>query len=1386
MLKSHTMKTESLLVYVVCLVLGSSVVSYGQSIDTDIQFLPVEQKFSQNTISAILEDEEGFLWLGTRKGLDKYDGINVWKYQASKNDSSSIPNSYIEALYETKDGTIWVGTLGGGLSKFDKSSMSFTTYNDRSAIKFSGKTVTSVLEDSHNNLWIGTENNGLYYFDRANELFIQYRQNDDDPFSISGNNVTGLVQDKKGNIWIGTWGGGLNLFNPNTKRFIRYLHHSNNPGSLRSDVVRSLHMGSNGNVWVGTNKGICKVRYDQSGKYIFESVDIGVEEFGVLVVLTLMEDSKNRLWVGTENNGVCVLDINTDEFRWYTYDPGQEYSIKNNSIWSIYEDRSGVVWIGTFNKGLFKVDFNQRKFLKYQHHPYNKTSLSNSSVSSFAEDNKGNIWVGTDGGGLDYWERETNIFKHYNKSNKKLMANEVLFLHTDRQENLWIGTWNGGVYLKKRNSEQLVKFPLEHEFAVVSGKENVLSIAETKDGKMWFAIFRAGLLSYDTKTKKFQSYLYDERNQKGISSFRLRTLYEDSKGVLWVGTEDRGLNRAVFSPEGIQFVKYQPSPNDKYAISDNSILSFHESDDGTLWIGTAGGLNQYLPEKDGFLHYDLEFGLPDEVIYGIEEDEYQNLWLSSNQGIIRFNINDKSIRSFDLIDGVQSMEFFKQASYKLKDGHLLFGGINGFNLINPKDVLNTSSEPEVYLVDFKISNESVLPSPESVLDKNIKEAEKIKLKYDQNDFSFEFSQINFSQSSKNIYSYQLVNYDSKWQEAGNRREAYYTNVPSGTYEFRVRSTNNEGNWSTNEASILIEVLPAWYNTYWAYIIYVLIIIGLLIWAFQTLINRERLQTKLQVEHLELSKMQELDEMKSSFFANISHEFRSPLTLILGPLKAIKENPSLQITRDQAGIMLRNSENLLNLINQLLELSKLESGKMRLELVTTDIVKFLKPVVHSFSSMANRRNIAYKINAPKEPVQLSFDKDKLEKIIVNLLSNAFKYTNDFGKIELSLIQLENKIVIHVIDDGIGISEDNKDFIFNRYYRVRDKKKSQSKGTGIGLSLTKELVELHKGHIDFESEEDQGTTFSVHLFTGTEHLDADDFVDEQVEANSSNQGLYELDENINKSVEVISGETETENSKAPLVLIIEDNDDIREYIKTILITDYNIIEADNGLTGFDLAINRIPDLIISDIMMPGLDGFEVCKKVKSNLKTSHIPVVLLTAKASNDSALDGFEIGADYYITKPFNPRLLALRVRNVLKIKNQIREQLLSKSTLDIEPKDIKIASKDESFIEKAVGVIEENISNSDFFVDDLGRELGLSRMQLYRKLKGLIGQSANEFIRSIRLKRAAQLLKQDQMTISEITYHVGFNDLQYFRDCFKKQFGVNPSEYAQDIKEKIQ
>jgi len=1364
------------IVTIFCFLLHFTSISQNQK---EIQFIPIKEKLSQNTVTSILKDNKGFLWIGTRNGLNKYDGVNIYNY-SFENRSKDFANAYINDLYQDREGVLWIATFGDGLFKYNENSDEFIQFKNivKDDNSLSDNAVSTIYQDHDGVIWIGTQNGGLNRYDSSLKKFTRFKHYERDPFSISSNQITDIVEDMDNNLWVSTWGGGLNLFDEKPSRFIHFMNEEGNSKSLSSNDINKLLLGKDGLIWVATQNGLNRLEYNQKGRVVIDAIPLKIEkkDNSHNVVLSILEDG-NRLWLGTENGGIKILNLEDGSIKSCVYDTHYENTIQSNSIWSLYKDDEGIIWVGTFNKGLFKVDDNNTKFNHIKHNPLIDNSISNNSISAFAEDDKGNIWVGTDGGGLNYWNVKTGKFTRYSsEENKKgtLSSDAVLSLLIDDNQNLWVGTWEGGINILKKGKSEFEYFDLE--IGDGSGKGNIFSLLKDSKGRIWIGAYRNGVYVYNPSTGITKELAHDESNARSLSSNLVRNIVEDKTGTIWIGTEGGGLNKCIETKGEFYFEHFRHNDENKKSISNDIIFSLLIDSSGKLWVGTSGGLNLFNKEKYEFSKIGIEDGLPNEVVMGMIEDDASQLWISSNHGISRYGLKDKSVRNYDESDGLQSLEFSKNSFLKLKNGEILFGGINGFNKFFPSKIKDSESTPPVYITDFKLNNETVRPGDNSPLSRSIINTERIILDNEQNDLSFGFAILSFSQSGKSKYAYQLENYDDNWQNVGTRRNAYYTNVPSGYYVFKVKATNSDGKWSDKIASVEIVISPPWYNTYWAYSLFIILITGLLSLGIQMIVNRERLQNQIKLDHSEISNMQEVDQVKTRFFANISHEFRSPLTLILGPLKSLAQNPAFASSKKQIDMMIRNAQRLLDLINQLLELSKIESGHMKLEASKNDIVKFLKPIIQSFNSLSNKKFISYKFDFPKQELLVYFDREKLEKIIANLLSNAIKYTSDFGTIKVKVYSKDNQVIIEIKDSGIGIPEHEMEFVFDRYYRVNNKESKENKGTGIGLSLTKELVTLHKGKIELESKVGEGTVFKIYLELGKDHLNEEEIIESGLDFMYNNEKSNQEEE---KSTQFTQEVEELEGF--PIVLIIEDNDDIRMYVTDILKESYRVLQADNGTDGLKMALDNIPDLIISDIMMPGLDGYELCRKVKTDVKTSHIPVVLLTAKASNDSALTGFEMGADYFIVKPFNPKILLLRIKNVLKSHDIIKDNLLKNETLSLSPKNVKITDKDENFIHKAVEIVEKNMTNSNFYVEDLGKELGLSRMQLYRKLKGLIGQSANEFTRSIRLKRAAQLIEQNKLTISEITYEVGFTDLQYFRDCFKKQFGVNPNEYSKKI-----
>ena len=1356
---------------------------YSSGQENDIRFYPVSKGLSQHSITALLQDSKGFLWIGTRHGLNRYDGLDYLTYEHINGDTTLISNSTIQCLTEDKHGNIWIGTYGGGLNYYNYDEDRFYVYRNikNNPNSLSDNFITAVFEDFNGNLWVGTEKGGLNLLNKEDGTFTRFISNEADPFSISSNNITSINQDRNGNLWVATYGGGINMFDQNKKSFIVFK--AGSPESITSNVVRYIYKTSQGHLLIGTHQGLKRLVY-KDGRYSFKEVLVNHPLSGALDkvrVLTICEDQESRIWIGTENEGLFMVNLNSGTAWHFFHTPEKSYGVNSNSIWSLSTGRYGTVWIGTYNQGLYKMDPYEEKFDGLYQSGIPTSTLSHNVISSFAEDSAGNLWVGTDGGGLNYFNRKTGKFKRYKQKpgdSTSLSNDAVVSILIDKQNNLWVGTWEAGISILpegKTSFRHLIHNPKDENS--LSGND-IYKLFQDSKGRIWIAAFRDGLDIYDPEKQKF--YHINEETTPGISGNKVRSILEDYEGNIWVGTEGAGLNR-IRVDDDIRIIEkhfYYHGNANQSGLSNNTITSLFEDSDSVLWVGTeGGGIYHYDRGNDRFLPIAGNKRLQNNVIYGILEDNGKNIWISTNNGLASYSKHSGEIKIYNESDGLQSSEFYKAACLKTSDGYLLFGGIKGFNMFNPDNVKRNPNAPPVYITKFLLSDEVVKTAPNTLLTQNIVNTKKIQLDYDQNDFSFEFAALNFSQSSKNEYSYKLENYDDDWQKAGTRKEAYYTNVPPGTYTFRVRGSNNDGIWSEQEASIVLDISKPWYSTYWAYSVYALIILAMLLWARRSIIYKERLQAQLQLEHLELTKMQELDQLKSRFFANISHEFRTPLTLIISPLKSLYLDETKNEYKKQMRMMIRNAERLLRLINQILDLSKLESGSVKLKASEQDLVKFIKPIAFSFSTYADKQFITYKTNLPKQPIYLYFEQDKLEKVFSNLLANAIKYTPEFGEVSLTVQKKDEYAEIIIADSGIGIPQDQVSYIFNRFYRAQHK--VSQKGTGIGLALTRELVELHKGKIEVSSIEGRGTTFRVLLPLGHKHLEPAEISEDRIihQANTDN---YEHEDLLTEQnpVSKSSENLKTENN-LPLVLIAEDNADMLAFISSYLESEYRILECSNGKEALDLALEQIPDIIISDIMMPEMDGYQLCQLLKNDEKTSHIPVILLTAKASDESVEQGFELGANYYVTKPFNPKLLALRIKNILKSRKMFKEQVLNNKTINLEPKHVVISSADENFIKKAVGFVEDNMDNSELQVEDLCTYLGMSKIQLYRKLKGLIGQSANEFIRTIRLKRAAQLLKQQNLTIAEVTYQVGFNDLQYFRQCFKKQYGVNPSEFAQ-------
>jgi len=1354
--------------------------------DVNFEHLTVDDGLSQNSIYCILQDKQGFMWFGTDGGLNKYDGYKFVVYKHDNENPQSISNNTIVSLFEDQLGYLWIGTYDG-LNRFDTKNESFTQFHHDPKIpnSLSSGVVLSIYEDRNEVLWVGTDGGGLNMFDREKEQFIHFINNPMNPNSLSNNQVRSIYEDHFGILWIGTEGGGLNKLDRENKNFTRYQHDARNLHSLSDDEVWVLYEDHNRIFWIGTHGGLNRFNRENETFTRFQHDSKKLNSLSDDVVLSIIGDQKGALWIGTNSGGLNKFDREEKKFTHFKHKPQNTKSISANRIRSLFSDRAGVLWIGTDGGGLNKLDEKSEKFVHYKHELNNINSLSANGVRSLFEDRDGILWIGTDWG-LNKFDRENGKFTQYHHDSdnpKSLSSDRIRVIYEDSDGILWIGTNGGGLNKFDRENEFFTHYQHEpNNFNSLSGGV-VWSLCEDRFGTLWIGTYIHGLNKFDRKKEKFIHYHWDPDNPTSLSDNLIRTIFEDHNGVLWIGT-DKGLNQ--FNPEAGNFTRYQYDPEDPNSLSNNRVRSIFEDDTGILWVGTyGGGLNKFDRENEGFKQFKVRDGLPDDVIYGILNDNHGNLWLSTNNGISKFNVQKTEFRNYDIGDGLQSSEFNGGAFHMShRTGEMFFGGVNGFNIFHPDDIQDNTFIPPVVFTTFKRYNTNDIAG-KPIVEKGISAKKEIVISYTDNILTFEFAALNYRNSTKNQYAYKLEGFTDNWIHLGNERWITFTNLDPGEYTLHVKGSNNDNVWNEEGTSLKITILSPWWFSNIAYFIYIIFGISMVYFLRRYELNRQGLKHSFEIEHVETEKLKEIDKMKSRFFASISHEFRTPLTLIMGPIQQLLSEKFKGNIKEQYQLILRNSSRLMQLINQLLDISKLEAGKMNLHTKKENIITLLKGLTTSFESLAKQKNIELIFQSEENETLIYYDSDKLEKIFTNLLSNALKFTPQGGKVHVTIKfsktipkskNEDNFILITVADTGPGISPEIKDKIFDRFFQIENSYKEENIGSGIGLALTKELVELHHGSISVESIPGKGSTFFVKLPVGKLHLKPEEIVNELQNEISSE---FDMQQSINSDIEIADKVSSQKDEN--IILVVEDNPDMQCFICNQIDHEFQTFTAIHGKEGFTKASECIPDLIITDVMMPEMDGYEFCKKIKMDERTSHIPVIMLTAKALSENKVEGLETGADDYLVKPFDAKELNVRIKNLINQRKKLRERFGKE--IKLQPKDITITSTDEKFMQRVMDIVEINISNPDFSVNMLINEIGLSRMQLHRKLRSLTDQSTNEFIRTIRLKRAALLLKKHSGNISEIAYEVGFNNPAYFSECFKKQFGVLPSDYVQVKKE---
>lgn len=1342
-----------------------------QAQELSFSHLMTENGLSQNSIFAIARDSRGFMWFGSRFGLNRYDGNHFRLYKSNAADSSTLSDDYITALYSDSKGNLWIGT-SNGLNKFNPHKNTFERiYLNGSRPKNEYNTISIIYEDHKKNLWIGTKN-GLYLltaqgtFSPGKVLGL--------PSSIAQAEIQGIYEDHLGGLWMGTNKGLLSFrFDQHQIKSLKLFHHEEKESnSLSGNSVTAITEDRQNNLWIATENGGINLFDRAKGQFSrFQHQEGNSNSLIHNAVRKMILNKEGRLCIGTQE-GLSIFDPGSRKFSTYQHRKAESQSLNHNSIYSLYEDPYGSLWIGTYYGGVNVSYANASPFHILQ---YNEKleGISHNVVSSIVADQYENLWIGTEGGGLNYFNRKTGKFTAYKlKASlpESLGSDLVKVVYKDKEHKIWVGTHGGGLNLFDPARQQFKRF-LSNGNDLNTTRSEIVTLLEDHQGAFWIGS-QSGVRIFNKRNADLQPY--PEIPAIGsIKDFNIKVLFEDAQKNIWIGST-KGLYLLTENRKELIAFKL-PKGSNSINNNANYINCIQQDAQGNVWVGLYyGGLSKYDRQKKAFVKtYTTRDGLANNNVVGILEDDKRNLWISTSNGLSRFDPVNQVFQTYTTSDGLAGDEFNYNSFFKTKDGELFFGGYNGLSFFQPGNILRNEHPSALAFTRLRLFNMPVkINGRDGLLTQDIGFTESLLFHHDQNIFTLEFALLNYIKSNKNKYAYKLEGINSEWIES-KVPAANYTNLPSGSYTFLVKGANNDGLWSAAHM-MKITILPPLWKTWWAYLIYTAILAAVIFFVTRFFYLRGLLK-----------KDEELHQLKLNFFTNISHEIRTHLTLIMAPVeKLIDGQPSPSPIRQQLLQVKHNADRLLKLVTELMDFRKADTKNLKLHVAAYDLIPFVKEIYQSFEELSIQKDITFNLQYDQEPITLYFDKEQLEKVFFNLLSNAFKFTPDHGRIELNIQVQQKQVLLSISNTGKGIAAAHLDHLFENYFQVDDDRQ-QNTGYGIGLALAKNIINLHKGEIKVISQpalknELGYTVFELCLPLGNSHFQPTQ-LKTSIHSNASVFPVQTAAINDMLSSEEENKQPVLEKNKPHTVLVVEDNPELRQLIKESLEADYKMILAENGRLGWEAAVEEIPDLIISDVMMPEMDGLTLCHQLKTDERTSHIPVVLLTAKSGQTDQIRGLTQGADLYLSKPFSPKILQLQVRNLLMAREQMRKKY--SRALVLEPNELVVDPIDERFLSRLIGIIESHMEQEDFGVDLMSEKIGMSQSVLYKKLKALTDLSVNDFAKSIRLKKAAQLLLQKQYTVYEVGYMVGFADRKYFSREFKKQFSKTPSEYIESNKD---
>ncbi|WP_300600104.1 hybrid sensor histidine kinase/response regulator transcription factor [Niabella sp.] len=1325
----------------------------GEAQNIDFNHLTSENGLSNNSVLSITQDAQGFIWLGTSNGLNRYDGSQIKTYMAG-DDQSGLSSNNIIALFRDSRQQLWAGS-SAGLNHYNDEKDNFEKIRLPVAAPVA---INCIFEDRRQRLWIGTSKGLFALTGKKREKITCFVTPDKQ--NLAGSMIKTVFQDQAGNIWIGSTTGLVRMWETGDRYYYEsFRYHPANPKTLSSDNISAICEDRAHRLWVGTQNSGLNL-YDPLTKTFTRFIKNHNPQ-GLIHdnIRTLMLQNDSALWIGTQE-GLSVLNTHTGRMVSFQNDGANPKSLSQNSIYSLYRDANGSVWIGTYFGGANRVDAFTTGF-GVLHNDGSRNAIPNNVVSSILEDRNTDLWIGTEGGGLVLYNRRNgqfSVFKNDGNDPGSIASNLVKVVYIDKQGYIWCGTHGGGLN---------VLDPATHSFRhylykpgdVESAGLEITSLEEDDQGRFWLAT-NAGIRIFNKSGLQLEPLPVTVIDKK-LSQLSTNKIYKDRDGWIWMG----GLS-GLFTVQG----------NQLHTINGSiPVNTFLEDTAGNIWAGSRNGTLIFYDKKKKVLSQFIVLSGTSRNIVGILQDGRGFLWLGTDQGLMRFDPATKAVLSYTVADGLAGREFNYNAYLKDSKGTFYFGGYRGITYFFPNQIQVNQYQAPLVFTNLRLNNADVhIGASDGLLQQNISHTSQIYFKHDQNLFTINFALLNFIKSNKNRYSYKLAGFDKDWKQV-RTPAATYTNLPPGDYTFSVRGANNDGLW-TQPVSMKIIVWPPFWRTWWAYTIYLLLFIGVLFFIMRFLFLRAL-----------LNKEEELHQVKLNFFTNVSHEIRTHLALIMAPVEKLLEvNQSDQFTTQQITQIKNNSNRLLKLVSELMDFRKAESDHLKLKVKKQDLIAFLQEIYASFSELSLSKSIQISLTHDTETALLYFDEKQLEKVFFNLLANAFKFTPEGGRIMVSVHRRETTTEIQVADTGRGIAAPYLSKLFTNYYQVADHG-IQNTGYGLGLALSKKITELHGGTIRVEStpataNSEGYTCFFVTLHNGKKHFENNGYVsilEQQVPTvfRSEELSLAKADPNTTNPL--------LPASRQYTILVVEDNPELRALVCQQLEPGYYIQQAADGLQGWAMATESIPDLIISDVMMPNLNGMELCARLKTDPRTSHIPVIMLTAKSTQTDQVAGLEHGADIYISKPFSAKILELHIRNLLETRKKLQQRTIREFTLRAAPVALPegtIVERnkiDSDFLTTIIEFIDHHLEDADFGVEKLSRKVGMSAPILYKKLRALTNMSVNEFIKTRRFKKAAELILQKELTINEVSYAVGYDDRKYFSREFKKYFGVAPSDFTQ-------